>query len=289
MFSSGVKLLEYCVEKNLNISDAAIEEEMRSSGLSRREILGRMKYNLEVMRKSSFLAIENEVKSISGITGGDAMKVNLRASNGTTICGSNINKAMARALSCSEVNSAMGRIVAAPTAGSCGIMPAVVITAAEICNSSEETIIKSLFTASAIGGIIAQNGTLSGAEGGCQAECGSASAMAAAAAVELAGGTPGMCLDASAIVIKCILGLICDPVAGLVEVPCAKRNAMGAVNAMAAADMALSGVKSIIPLDEVIEAMWKVGRMIPCELKETAMGGLASTPTARKLQRSIFG
>lgn len=289
MYNSGRELIDICLRECKAISDVAIEEEAVSSGKDRQYIIDRMKYNYNVMKKSAHMAIENEVKSISGLTGGDSKRVFERYSKGRTICGTGVNMAMARALSCSEVNGAMGRIVAAPTAGSCGILPAVITTVSEILGSNEEDAVKSLFTASAVGIIIARNATLSGAEGGCQAECGSATAMAAAAAVELAGGTPEMCLEAAAIAIKCILGLVCDPVAGLVEVPCAKRNAMGAVNAMASADLALSGVKSIIPFDEVVDAMYKVGRSMPCELKETAKGGLAATPTGQRIQKEIFG
>lgn len=289
MFGSGSELIELCSKKGCKISECLIEQEAKVSGLPVRDVMDRMRFNLNVMIKSASLAIETEVKSISGMIGGDAKKLYTRYLKGRTICGEHINKAMSRALSCSEVNSAMGKIVAAPTAGSCGILPAVVITVSEIYNSSEEDTIRALFTASAIGIIIAKNATLSGAEGGCQAECGSASAMAAAAAVELAGGSPDMCLNAAAISIKNVLGLVCDPVAGLVEAPCAKRNAMGAVNAMAAADLALAGVESIIPFDEVVDAMYRVGRLMPCELRETALGGLAATPTAKKLQKNIFG
>lgn len=289
MFNSGSELLEVCRIKNSSISEVTIEDEIESSGHSREEIINRMKSNLEVMKKSASAGLEAEVKSISGIIGGDAKKINIRNKKSETLCGKFVNRAMSRALSCSEVNASMGRIVAAPTAGSCGILPAVVITASEVYGSSEEKLINSLFTASAIGEIIAHNATIAGAEGGCQAECGSASAMAAAAAVELGGGTPQMCLNAGAIVIKSVLGLVCDPVAGLVAAPCAKRNAMGAVEAMAAADMALAGVKSVIPFDEVVEAMYRVGRAMPCELRETAQGGLAATPTALRIQKRIFG
>lgn len=289
MFYSGKELLEACSRENKPISEIAIQNEMASSGKDRQELFDRMGYNLNVMEKAASEAMSGEVKSISGLIGGEAKKVHLRNLNGKTICGDSINRAMARALSCAEVNGAMGRIVAAPTAGSCGILPAVVITVSESYGTGREEKIKALFTASALGIIIARNATLSGAEGGCQAECGSASAMAAAAAVEIAGGTPEMCLDAAAIAIKCVLGLVCDPIAGLVEAPCAKRNAMGAVNAMAAADMALAGIKSIIPFDEVVDAMYRVGRSMPCELRETALGGLANTPTGQSIYKSIFG
>jgi len=288
MITSGHELLELCEKENKSISEVIIEDQIKALGLTREELFEKMRVNLNVMKRASKLAVEEDVKSVSGLLGGDAKKINERNLKGDTICGDRINRAMARALSCLEVNSSMGRIVAAPTAGSCGILPAVVITVAEINNSSEEDMIKALFTASAVGGIIAHNATVSGAEGGCQAECGSASAMAAAAAVELSHGNPEMSLDAAAITLKCILGLVCDPVAGLVESPCAKRNAMGAVNAMAAADMALSGIKSIIPFDEMVTAMYKVGRSMPCELKETALGGTAATPTAIEISKKIF-
>jgi len=183
----------------------------------------------------------------------------------------------------------MGRICAAPTAGSCGIIPASIITSSEVLNSSEEDIINALFTASGIGEIIAKNATVSGAEGGCQAECGAAAAMAAAAIVELKKGTPEMSLNAASIALKNIMGLICDPIAGLVEAPCAKRNASGAVNAMLSADMALAGVKSLIPFDEVVEAMYKVGKSLPVELRETALGGIAATKTGIEIKNKIFG
>ena len=186
----------------------------------------------------------------------------------------------------SNVNASMGRIVASPTAGSCGIIPEL-ITIAEKMNKTDDYIINALFTAGAVGKVIAQNATLAGAEGGCQAECGSAGAMAAAAAVELSGGTPRQAGHAVAIVLKSIMGLVCDPVAGLVEVPCIKRNGMGAVHAILAADMALSGIESVIPPDEVIKAMGEIGRMMPEQLKETALGGLATTPTGKRIRKKL--
>lgn len=198
-------------------------------------------------------------------------------------------KAMARAISSSEVNAAMGKIVAAPTAGSCGILPAVIISAGEKLDKSEDDLVRALFTSSCIGVLIAKNATLAGAEGGCQAECGSAAAMASAAVVEMMGGTPEMCLSAAAIVIKNILGLVCDPVAGLVEIPCAKRNVSGAVSALTTADMVMAGVYSKIPFDDAVSALYEVGRHMPCELRETAMGGLAVTKTGLKLKEEVLG
>jgi len=240
------------------------------------------------MIKSSSLGLNKELKSISGLIGGDSKRINDYIIKENTICGSTVNKAMARALSCSEVNASMGRICAAPTAGSCGIIPASIITVSEELNSNIEDIIDALFTSAGIGEIIAKNATVSGAEGGCQAECGSAAAMAAAAIVELKNGTPEMSLHAASIALKNVMGLVCDPIAGLVESPCAKRNASGAVNALISADMALAGVKSIIPFDEVVEAMYKVGKSLPYELRETALGGIAGTPTGIKIKEEII-
>ncbi|QIB26399.1 L-serine ammonia-lyase, iron-sulfur-dependent, subunit alpha [Caloranaerobacter azorensis] len=288
MFNTGKELLKIANEKGLKLWEIVLENEAQVSEIDKKELRNKMKENLVVMKEASTRSLENDINSISGLIGGDAKKVENYRKNKKTLCGDVINKAMARALSCSEVNAAMGKIVAAPTAGSCGIIPSVIFTAAEILNANEEDIINALFTAAGIGQIIAKNATISGAEGGCQAECGAASAMAAAAVVEMAGGTPEMSLHAAAIAIKNILGLVCDPIAGLVEVPCALRNASGATNALISADLALAGVKSIIPFDEVVEAMYNVGRALPVELRETALGGLAATPTGKKLMKEIL-
>lgn len=288
MFNTGEELLKIANEKGLKLWEIILENEAQASETSKKELRNRMKENLIVMKESSTRGLKNDIKSISGLIGGDSKRVENYRKNKKTLCGDTINKAMARALSCSEVNAAMGKIVAAPTAGSCGIIPSVIFTAAEVLDANEDDIINALFTAAGIGQIIAKNATISGAEGGCQAECGSASAMAAAAVVEMAGGTPEMSLHAAAIAIKNILGLICDPIAGLVETPCAKRNASGAANALISADLALAGVKSIIPFDEVVEAMYNVGRALPVELRETALGGLAATPTGKKLMKKVL-
>ena len=287
--SKGIELLNICNEKNIPISEYTIMCEEEESGLSRKEIIEKMRKNLNIMREAAEYGLVNETRSISGLIGGDAVKLNKYASSDKTLTGEFMVKAMARAVSCSEVNAAMGKIVAAPTAGSCGILPAVIITAGEKLNKTEDELINALFTASGIGIIIAKNATLSGAEGGCQAECGSAAAMGAAAVVEMMGGTPAMAMDAAAIVIKNILGLVCDPIAGLVEVPCAKRNIAGAVSALTTADLAMSGVTSRIPFDDTVTAMYKIGKQLPCELRETAMGGLATTPTGIKLAKEILG
>lgn len=286
--SSGKELVENCKRDNIPIWEYTIREEVERTGHDRKKVIDKMRHNLDVMMNSSNYAQENNVISVSGLIGGDAVKLKKTADSGTSLTGDFMVRAMARALSSSEVNAAMGRIVACPTAGSCGILPAAVISAGEKLNKSEEDLIHALFTASGVGIIIAKNATMAGAEGGCQAECGSAAAMASAAVVEMMGGSPEQALDAAAIVFKNVLGLICDPVAGLVEVPCAKRNIAGTVSALTIADVAMSGVKSKIPFDEVVWAMYKVGKNLPPELRETAMGGIAITPTALKFQKEIF-
>ncbi|HEY8804728.1 MAG TPA: L-serine ammonia-lyase, iron-sulfur-dependent, subunit alpha [Clostridium sp.] len=286
--NKGINLINICEAKNISICEYTIMCEEEESGLTRSVIVEKMRKNLNIMREAAEYGLTNETRSMSGLIGGDAIKLNRYRATGNSLTGEFMVKAMARAVSCSEVNAAMGKIVAAPTAGSCGIIPAVIITAGEKLNKTEDELINALFTASGVGIIIAKNATLSGAEGGCQAECGSAAAMGAAAVVEMMGGTPTMALDAAAIVIKNILGLVCDPVAGLVEVPCAKRNIAGAVSALTTADLAMSGVTSRIPFDDTVSAMYNVGRQLPCELRETAMGGLATTPTGLKLTKEIL-
>ena len=248
-----------------------------------------MKLVLNVMKDSTSKGQESEIFSVSGLIGGDAYKLKKYLEKGNTLTGETMVSAMAKALSCSEINASMGRIVACPTAGSCGILPAVILTVGEKLNLSDDEMIKGLLTASAVGMIIAQNATLAGAEGGCQAECGSGAAMASAATVEMMGGTPEMALNAAAIVFKNILGLVCDPIAGLVEVPCAKRNFAGAVSALTTADLVMAGITSKIPFDDTVEAMYRVGRDMPASLRETAMGGLAITKTGLELNKKVFG
>lgn len=289
MYNNGIELLALVHTKNSSISDIVMEKECKISGMSREYIRNKMKERLDVMRVSAEFAINNDVKTVGGIIGGDAKKVERYYNQSISICGDIVNKVMARAFSTSEVNASMGRICAAPTAGASGIIPATIISVAEKFHASEDQIIDALFTASGIGEIIAKNATLSGAEGGCQAECGAAAAMSSAALVEMAGGTAEMSLHAAATALKNIMGLICDPIAGLVESPCAKRNASGAVNAMLSADLALAGVKSIIPFDEVVEAMYKVGKALPSTLRETALGGIAVTPTGIRIKNEIYG
>lgn len=286
---SGKELIEICAEEQITLSEYAIRMEMEAKEVSREYLMEQMKLTLDAMRESATLGREKEVYSLSGLIGGDAYRLQQYHNAGNSLMGNGIIKAMAMAISSSEVNGSMGKIVACPTAGSCGILPAVVLTAGELLNKSEEELIMALFASSAIGMIIGMNATFSGAEGGCQAECGSASAMAAGAVVEMMGGTPKMSLDAAAIIFKNVLGLVCDPVAGLVEIPCAKRNISGAINALCTADLVMAGVDSKIPFDDALSAMYKVGIGLPAELRETALGGVAITPTGIALKEKVFG
>lgn len=286
---SGQELIELCNEHNITLSEYAIAREMEDKGLTREQLFESMRSTLNVMREGATLGREKAVYSLSGLIGGDAYKLQQYLVSGNSLMGPAIIKAMAMAISSSEVNGAMGKIVACPTAGSCGILPAVILTAGEQLGKSEDEMIQGLFASAAIGMIIGLNATFAGAEGGCQAECGSAAAMAAGAVVEMMGGTPKMSFDAAAIVFKNVLGLVCDPVAGLVEIPCAKRNVSGAVSALATADLVMAGVDSKIPFDEALAAMYKVGKGLPEELRETALGGVAITPTGLKFKEQVFG
>lgn len=285
-FYTMKQIIEEAEKKGVKISDVALEMESRESGLSAEEIIKRMAYNYDIMKDSVCHGISQIIPSISGLTGGEGFR--LWQEKGKGLSGETILKASSRAMAVSNVNASMGRIVAAPTAGSCGIIPGVLMTVAEKLGKSDADVVRALITTAAIGKIIALNATLAGAEGGCQAECGAASAMAAAAAVELAGGTPSQAGHAAAIAIKGIMGLVCDPVAGLVEVPCIKRNSFGAAQAILAADMALAGIESVIPVDEVIKAMGEVGHALPVEMKETAMGGIAASETGKMLEKKLF-
>ncbi|WP_206811793.1 L-serine ammonia-lyase, iron-sulfur-dependent, subunit alpha [Paradesulfitobacterium ferrireducens] len=275
-------------KKNLKVGEIIILDQMEQLEQTEAQLRRRMSENLQVMRDSVASGLTGERKSLSGLIGGDAAKVEARRLRGESLVGETVSKAIARALSVSEVNASMGKIVAAPTAGSSGVLPAVLLTVEELYQAAEKDVITALFTSAGLGMVIADRANVSGAEGGCQAEIGSATAMAAAMAVELAGGTPRAGAHAAAIALKSMLGLVCDPVAGLVEVPCVKRNATGATLALAAAEMALAGVRSAIPIDEVIDTMEAIGRQMPCSLRETAQGGLAVTPTARRIHADFL-
>lgn len=271
------------------LSDVVLAHEAEALEMGKDELFSEMAGRLRVMDECIDPGCAEGLRSPSGLTGGDAHREREAVRSGRSLVGGVVGGALYRALAVSELNAAMGRIVAAPTAGSCGILPAAVLTMREEVGASERDCVMSLFTAAGVGLVIERNASLAGAEGGCQAECGSAAAMAAAAVVELAGGTPAQAADAVSIAIQSMLGLVCDPVAGLVEVPCVKRNASGVAMALVAAELALAGCGATIPADEAIGAMRRVGRAMPEALRETAEGGLATTPTALGLAEEIFG
>ncbi len=287
MFNKAVEVLEQCNSENKKISDIVIERDIISLEISREELIAKMEEVLSVMKSSALEALDKEIISVSGLTGGNSKKIQDYKNNHKTLSGEFLNGAMAKAFSTSEVNASMGRVVAAPTAGASGIMPSAILSAQENLNLTDDDMIRGLFAAAGIGEICAKNATISGAEGGCQAECGVAAAMAAGAIVEMAGGSPEASFVAASFALTNIMGLVCDPIGGLVEYPCALRNASGVVNAFISADMALAGVQSLIPFDEVVEAMYKVGKALPESLRETAKGGLAITPTAKKLCQNM--
>ena len=255
--------------------------------ISEEAVLARMHENLNVMREAVAQGAEKDVKSVSGLTGGMAHKVKARALSGAALPGPLLAEIIYSALAVAELNACMGKIVAAPTAGSCGILPACLLTLQNMHNLTDEAVVAGLLTASAVGMVIARNATLAGAEGGCQAECGSAAAMAAAAMVEVMGGTPSMCGHAAAQALKSLMGLVCDPVAGLVEEPCIVRNPSSAGIALVAAELSLAGVESLIPVDEVIATMGQVGKQMPESLRETAEGGVAICKTGRRLAAEV--
>ncbi|WP_130806317.1 L-serine ammonia-lyase, iron-sulfur-dependent, subunit alpha [Senegalia massiliensis] len=288
-FKDGKELLNICRKEDKKIWEVMIAREVENSEKNYDEIFEIMRENLITMINAVEKGLNSSLKSMGGLVGGDAKKLKERYMNSNTLSGKRTMKAVAAAMAVLEVNATMGQIVAAPTAGSSGIVPGVLYMMKDEYSIEDDRLIKALFTASAIGYIITKNATVAGADGGCQAETGSAAAMAAAALVEIEGGEPSESLEAASMTIKNILGLVCDPIAGLVESPCVKRNAIGATNALISADMALAGIKSIIPFDEVVDAMYNVGRSLPVALRETALGGLAATPTGKKIARDILG
>ena len=286
-FNSIAELAELAQKANCPISQIVIQWELENNFVSEETQRAMMLKNWQVMEESLKRGLKNYEKSVSGLTGGDAVKLYAYRQHGYT--GEAVLSAAASAVGVSEVNAVMGRIVACPTAGSCGIVPAAIYAAAEKNGNNIDEIVDALFTASGIGMVVEANASIAGAYGGCQAECGTAAGMAAGALVQLAGGTPEMVGNAVALAMKNLLGLACDPVAGLVEVPCVKRNGFIAVHAMVAADMAMAGVQSVIPVDDVIDALNRIGRSMPSSIKETAEGGLATTKTGLRLTREIFG
>lgn len=285
-YDSIAELITAAEQKGLTIGETVLLDQAAEACKKKEDLLREMDARLTVMEEAVKKGYESK-HSLSGLTGGDGLRMKNHASE--ALMGRQLSLAVARAVAVAEYNAAMGKIVAAPTAGSCGIMPGCLISMMEDHGLRRDRVLLSMFTAGAIGMVIASRASVAGASGGCQAECGSAAAMTAAALVEMMGGTPSACGEACAISLKNQLGLVCDPVAGLVEIPCIKRNAQGVVTAFLAADMALAGVTSHIPADEVIDAMKEIGDALPCSLKETAEGGLAATPTGQRIRKEIFG
>lgn len=288
LFGTVKELVALAEKEGKPISALMIEQEMLLTRRSREEIIEQMDRNLTVMEQAVEEGLKG-VQSTSGLTGGDAVLLQNYIATGKSLSGDVLLDAVSKAVATNEVNAAMGLICATPTAGAAGIVPGTLFAMKHKLNPTREQMLNYLFTSGAFGFIVANNASISGAAGGCQAETGSAASMAAAAIVEMAGGTPQQSAEAFSIVMKNMLGLVCDPVAGLVEVPCVKRNAMGAAKALVGADMALAGIVSRIPTDEVIDAMYRIGQTMPAALRETAKGGLAVTPTGLALEAEIFG
>lgn len=279
-FKKAAELLSLCKEYNKPISQIMMNRECEMTEKPLDEIRSRMAVSLQIMKDATKEAINQPSQSMGGLIGGESRKLADLQSSGKNIAGNLISKAIAYSMGVLEVNASMGLIVAAPTAGSSGVIPGVLLALQEEYDFTDDQIIDALFTCSAIGYLAMLNATVAGAVGGCQAEIGVASAMAAAAVVELMGGTPEQCTDAASTVLMNMLGLVCDPVGGLVEYPCQNRNASGASNAIVAAEISLAGIHQLIPLDEMMDIMYTVGKKLPAELRETALGGCALSPSA---------
>lgn len=290
MLNSMQEIIDYAVENKTTFAEIMISEEMSLKGISRDEVRALMKQNIDIMREAVEKGTTGEdVKSVTGYTGQDAVKLATYNEQEHALSGYEMVEALKGAIATNEVNAAMGIICATPTAGSSGTIPGILFKLEKSHHLTTDQMIDFLFAAALCGKVIANNASVAGAIGGCQAEVGSASAIAAAAAVEIFGGSPQASGHAMALAISNLLGLVCDPVAGLVEIPCVMRNAIGSGNGLISADLALAGVESKIPVDEVIEAMDKVGRNLPASLRETGIGGLAGTPTGEAIKRKIFG
>ena len=287
MYHSIADLIGQAKQRGVTIGAIVLENEMALTEKTAESVCGELRRRYNIMGESIVRALDEPQQMVLGLIAGQSKKQNDYTNAGNTLCGGLLGRIMARALSACEVNASMGRICAAPTAGSCGILPAVISEVARERNAGDEVLMDALLTACGVGAVITKNATVAGAEGGCQAECGTAAAMAGAASVILAGGTPDMVDHCVAIALMNCMGLVCDPVAGLVQLPCSYRNASQAVNAVLSADLALAGQNSVIPADEAIAAMYKVGRQLPPELRETAAGGIAVTPTGKKYHKEL--
>ena len=280
------EIFERSARENIPFWEIVLQYDMEERQVSRQASMAKMLSTWQAIQDAAD-SYTGTQRSVSGLVGGDGLKMRLYARRGESIGGEFMDEVIVQAISMAESNACMRRIVAAPTAGACGVVPAVLLPLCEREHYTQHELLEALYVASGIGAVIAYRASISGAAGGCQAEIGTASAMAAGALVSLRGGTNEQIGHAVAMALKNLMGLVCDPVAGLVEVPCVKRNVIGAVNAISAADMALAGIESRIPVDEVIDAMGEVGRRMPVEFRETALGGLAATPTGKAVKERM--
>lgn len=280
------EIFERSARENIPFWEIVLQYDMEERQVSRQASMAKMLSTWQAIQDAAD-SYTGTQRSVSGLVGGDGLKMRLYARRGESIVGEFMDEVIVQAISMAESNACMRRIVASPTAGSCGVVPAVLLPLCEREHYTQHELLEALYVASGIGAVIAYRASISGAAGGCQAEIGTASAMAAGALVSLRGGTNEQLGHAVAMALKNLMGLVCDPVAGLVEVPCVKRNVIGAVNAISAADMALAGIESRIPVDEVIDAMGEVGRRMPVEFRETALGGLAATPTGKAVKERM--
>lgn len=280
------EIFERSARENIPFWEIVLQYDMEERQVSRQASMAKMLLTWQAIQDAAD-SYTGTQRSVSGLVGGDGLKMRLYARRGESIGGEFMDEVIVQAISMAESNACMRRIVAAPTAGSCGVVPAVLLPLCEREHYTQHELLEALYVASGIGAVIAYRASISGAAGGCQAEIGTASAMAAGALVSLRGGTNEQIGHAVAMALKNLMGLVCDPVAGLVEVPCVKRNVIGAVNAISAANMALAGIESRIPVDEVIDAMGEVGRRMPVEFRETALGGLAATPTGKAVKERM--
>jgi len=287
-FTNGKQLLEICSEKHIPISRAMFLRETDYLEQDPVEVTRKMEHAYDIMKQAIHRALTEDLISTGGMIGGESKQMNALRKAGKNICGPLVSKAITYAVGVLEVNASMGQIVAAPTAGASGILPAIVVCCGEEQHMDDEALCMALFAAGAVGAIVAENASIAGASGGCQAETGTGAAMAAAALAQMKGADPEISLTAAAITLKNCMGLVCDPVGGLVECPCIKRNAIGVTNAVLSCDLAMAGIPSLIPFDEVVEAMKSVGDAMSSDLKETARGGVAATKTGKALTRNIL-
>lgn len=287
-FKNAEELLLLCEKEKLSIADIMRKREVTEGKTDEETVEQRMRRALKIMYDSAHAPLEKKFRSMGGLIGGEAKKLETHRKTERSVCGTVLSRAVIYSQSVLEVNASMGVIVAAPTAGSSGVIPAVLFSLQEAYDLDEKVLLDGLFTAGAVGYLLMRNASVSGAEAGCQAEIGSAAAMASAMAVSMMGGTKEQCLDAASMAISNMLGLACDPIAGLVEAPCQSRNALGASNALICCEMALSNISAVIPFTEMAEAMYKVGRAMPAELRETALGGCAATKTGCKYKACIL-